>query len=74
MKISLNGVPNVHDRFVAGFALGNAARQDGAFGHKNTIFIRFDQNTELHDLDLMADGAHRVRTLGIEKSGVVAVH
>ena len=25
-------------------------------------------------LDLMADGAHRVRSSGIEKSGVVAVH
>ena len=25
-------------------------------------------------LDLMADGAHRVRGSGIEKSGVIAVH
>ena len=25
-------------------------------------------------LDLMADGAHRVRSFGVEKSGVVAVH
>ena len=28
----------------------------------------------LDGLDLMADGAHRVRSSGVEKSGVVAVH
>ena len=40
---------------------------------KNVVLIKMLSRMKSGP-DLMADGAHRVRSCGIEKSGVVAVH
>ena len=57
LEIALNGVANIRHRLVARFPLGNTARQSGAFGNKNAVFIRFNRDTKFHATNVAIGGA-----------------
>jgi len=68
LEVTLNRVTDVRHGFLAGLALRNAARQRGTFGHKHTIFVRLDEDSEFH--------AHTIATrllIGNEGTGASAV-
>jgi hypothetical protein len=59
MKITLDGIPNIRDGFVAGLALRNAAREHGTFRHKHTILVRLDHHSEFHAVIMAVKSAFR---------------
>lgn len=55
-EVPLNGIANIDHGLVACLTLGYTARQGGAFGDENTIFVGFNDDAEFHGASIPEDG------------------